>query len=163
MASSMYNVAGKTKGYIASASVNSGAPSLITAAGTGDAAAVTGYTIDRKGTDVGSLAQSCELSIGYLAALTNTKTLSFTVAYQESADASTWDTAVTLQAATVAKTATSTTNFEGVVNLVLALNSLKRYIRFNITPDLNNTATDTAEFVAIATLGGFACSEDAVG
>jgi hypothetical protein len=157
------DVAGHVKGYIACASVNSGAPSLVTAAGTGDNTKVTGYTIDRKGTTNGTMAYSCELSIGYLAALTNAKTLSFAVEYQESSDNSSWATAVVLQAATVAETAGSSTNFEGVVNLSLDLSTLKRYVRFNITPDLSHSSTDTAEFVAIATLGGFASSEDAEG
>jgi hypothetical protein len=157
----LYNIAGKVKPYYACGSDNSGAPSLVTAAGTGDNSKVTGTTIDRKGTDVGSMAQSCELAIAWKTALTDTKTLSLAVEYQTSADNSSWDTAVVMQAATVVKTATATTNYVGIEKFTLDLTSLKRYVRFSVTPDLSHTGTDTALFVAVANLV-FPNSEDAV-
>lgn len=157
----MTNLAGEIRCAIAGNSVNSGAPVLVTAAGTGDNTKVTGTTIDRKGSTAGTLADSAVLAIGYVAALTNTKTLSFAVEYQTSADNSTWDTAVVMQAATVAVTATSSTNFSGVVELSLDCSSLKRYIRFNITPDLSASGTDTATYSAVCILGGHQVSGDA--
>lgn len=134
---------------IANFSADSGAPSVVTAAGTGDNTKVTGATVNRKG------AESCVLAIGWAAALTDEKTLSLAIEIQESDDDSTWDTAVVLQAATVIKTATATTNYSDVYKVKVDLKERKQYVRFNITPDLSNTATDTAEFVAVACLMGY--------
>ena len=143
-------------GSIASASVNSGAPSLVTAAGTGDATKVTGDTVDRKVSGGSALADSLVLVTAYLAALADTKTLSFAIELQESSDDSSWDTAEVVIAATVVATGTTGgTNETGVNVQNISLRSRKRYIRFNLTPDLSATATDTALFTASAVLGGY--------
>src|SRR6201986_3630052 len=88
--------------YLSCVSIGAG---TLTAAGTGDATEGTGQTIDRDGYDSGVVC------ISWAATLANTKTISFAVTVQESADGTTWDTAVAIQAATVAKTATSSTTF----------------------------------------------------
>lgn len=136
-------------GAVASASANSGAPSLITAGGTGDNVAVTGQTINRE-----KLPLSGKLCIPFLAALTDTESISFTVAIQESADGSSWDSAETLQSATVAATSSGGSNEHGVVTLDVDLSGRKQYVRFNITPDLSASDTDTALFAAVFVLGG---------
>lgn len=118
-----------------------------TAGGTGDATAVTGATIDRQGFGSG------KLSIAYLTTLAATKTLSFAVEYQDSADGSTWNTAVAIQASTVAATGALTASV-GKVEFSVDLTGLQRYVRFNFTPDLSNTATDTALCAATFVLGG---------
>jgi hypothetical protein len=120
----------------------------LTAAGTGDNTAVTGATIDRRGYG------SAHLVIQYKTTLTDTKTLAFAVEYQESDDGSTWDTATALQASTVALTGSSSTNALGKVEFDVDLSLKKRYIRFNYTPDLNNSGTDTAVTSATCVLGG---------
>jgi hypothetical protein len=149
----LQDTAGNVVNKDANSSINSGAPSLVTAGGTGDGTKVTGQSLDRR---VGTAyANSCALATGWVAALTDTKTISFTVEYQDSADQSTWNTAVAVQAITVAQTATATTNYRGVVENLLDLTSLERYVRFNVTCTLSNTATDTASFHSIATFGGY--------
>lgn len=121
--------------------------SMATAAGTGDNTAVTGATIDRLGYE------SAKVTVGYLTTLTADKTLSLAIAYQESSDGSNWDTAVDLQTATVAKTG-AVTAAVGEVSHSLDLRAKKRYIRFNYTPDLSHSGTDTAVTFAVAVLGG---------
>lgn len=125
---------------------NSGAPIAITAAGTGDATAVTGATIDCLGFG------SAVAVIEGLAALTAAKTISVAAEIQESADGSTWDTAEALYAATVMATGAGNKTFiqESSINLA----GRKRYLRVNFTPDLSNTATDTAIVTASLVLGG---------
>jgi hypothetical protein len=117
------------------------------AAGTGDNTAVTGASIDRLGYG------SASFVIAYKTTLTAAKTLSFAAAYQESSDNSSWDTAVTLQASTVAATGAVTAEV-GKVRFDLDLAGKKRYIRFNFTPDLSNTSTDVVDCAAVCVLGG---------
>ena len=155
------NLGGSVRCKIAGNSSNAGAPVLVTAAGTGDNTKVTGTTVDRKGTTGGTLADSCVLAIGWVAALTNAKSLAFAVEIQDSADDSTWNTAVVLQASTVAKLAGSSTNFSGTVELDVNLAPYARYVRFNITPDLSASGTDTATYSAVCVLGGHQTSGDA--
>lgn len=118
-----------------------------TAGGTGDNTAVTGASIDRMGYNSGKLA------IGYRTSVTAAKTLSFAVEYQESSDNSTWGTAVALQAATTAETG-ALTNKVNQITFDVDLSNKKRYIRFNFTPDLSNTLTDTVDCAAIFVMGG---------
>jgi hypothetical protein len=161
----MRDVAGSVRNYIAGCSQTAGGVPIQTIAGaTEDNVKVTGFTIDRKGTTNGSYAMSCELAVVHLATLANTKSLSFSAEYQTSADASSWDTAVVLYAATTVDTGDGvSTEFTGTKNTSLDLSSLKRYVRFNVTPNLSNTATDVTAWMAVATLGGYASSEDAEG
>lgn len=132
-------------------SANSGAPVLITAGGTGDGVKITGQTIDRLSS--GCMADSCQVATAYLASLTAAKTLSLAHEYQDSADGSTWNTAVVLEASTVKETGAG--NKRGVDEHDINLRSLQRYIRVNVTPDLSHTSTDTCTFATIVTLGGF--------
>ncbi len=128
---------------------NSGAPSLITAAGTGDNTAVTGAGIDRAAYN---MPESAAVNLGWLAALSASQTLSLAVSIQESADNSSWDTAEVLQASTVV--ATGAGNKSGVTKLAVNLKNRKRYFRINFTPDLSAGATDTALVNAVAVMGG---------
>jgi len=120
-----------------------------TAASTGDATKVTGQTIDRKDFLSGVL------MIAFKAALTEDKTISFAVEIEESADGSNFDTAVALQTATVAATGGSSGSTEyGVVEIDENLKGRKRYVRYNITPDLSHSGTDTLTWAAALVLGG---------
>lgn len=121
---------------------------VLTAGATEDGVEVTGETIDRQGFD------SMKLVISYLATLADTKSLSFGIKEQESADGSTWDTATVVQASTAAVTSDGGTNEAGTVEANINLRSKKRYVRYNITPDLSATGTDTAVWTAAAILGG---------
>lgn len=128
---------------------NSGAPIAITAGGTGDNTAVTGFTIDRQDYD------SVSFLILWVAALANTESLDLnSVEYQESDDGSSWDTAVSLQDDKTLATSSGGTNESGVEKIDLSLRGKKRYIRLNFTPDLSASGTDTAVLGAVAVLGG---------
>ena len=149
MATPRTDLGSSVKSVIAGASVASTAPAIVTAGGAGDATKVTGQTIDRKGYYSGVLA------VGWYAELADTKTFSLAVEIQESDNASSWDTAVALLAATVVATGDSpTTDFHGVTELDINFKGRKRYARFNVTPDLSNTSADLAVWTAVCTLGG---------
>ena len=118
-----------------------------TAAGTGDNTAVTGATVDRQGFG------SAKVVVSWKTSLTASQTLALAVAYQDSADGSSWNTAVALQAsATVATSAL--TNSVDEVQFDLDMTGLQRYVRINFTPDLSHSATDTAVVAATIILGG---------
>lgn len=119
----------------------------VTAAGAGDNAAVTGATIDRRGYG------SAKVTVAYKTTLASAETLQFAIEYQESDDGSSWDTAVALQAATTAQTGVQTAKV-GDVSHSLDLGGKKRYIRFNYTPNLSASGTDTADTAAVCVLGG---------
>jgi len=138
----------------ACSSETAGAPALIVAAGAGDATKVTGQSINRLVN--GAMANSAQISTAFLAALTAAKTLSLAHEIQESADGSSWDAAEVLQAATVVETgAGNKRGTHAPAALALDLTKRKQYFRVNVTPDLSNTATDTATFHTQAVLAGF--------
>lgn len=148
-----------------SSQTSGGVPIQTIAGATEDTVKVTGDTIDRY--QSGALADSMVLCIMALATLANDKSLKFAVEYQESANDSDWDTAIVVKASAVLLTGDGvSTEFEGQVEYALNLrgNSStatasqplgKRYIRFNITPDLTASTTDVASWDAVAVLGGF--------
>jgi hypothetical protein len=144
-----------TKAADANASASSGAPVLILAGGTGDGVKITGQSIDRYASDGIAIADSVVVTTSYLAALADTKTLSLAHEVQYSADNSSWDTAVVIEASTVKATSSGGTNERGVDEHNLNLRGQKRYFRINVTPDLSATGTDTATFHTIATMGGY--------
>jgi hypothetical protein len=131
-----------------------GAASPVAADGAIDNVAVTGATINRMvaGTE-GDQLNSGKLILSYMTTLTAAKTLSFAIAYQESADGSSWDTAVALQTATVAATGAVTASL-GTVEYNVNLHDKKQYIRFNYTPDLSHSGTDTATTSLVFVAGG---------
>jgi hypothetical protein len=120
----------------------------LTAAGTGDNTAVTGQSVDLIDYD------GIKVVLGYKAALTDAKSLKLAVEYQESADDSSWDTAVALQASTIAVTSDGGTTEYGTVEFDLDASKLKRYVRVNFTPDLDAAGTDTALVSCIVIKGG---------
>jgi hypothetical protein len=124
-------------------------PETVTAGGTNDGVKMTGKTIDTLGF------LSCALVTNVSSKLTDTKTVSLAIEYQTSADGSAWATAVALLATTVIDTGTgSVTEFQTANKQVLKLKDLPRYIRFNVTMTLSNTATDVAHFESNCVLGG---------
>lgn len=119
----------------------------VTAAGAGDATKVTGETIDREAYG------SAKLSIAYKTTLGASATLTFAVERQESANGTDWDAAVVIQDAAIAKTG-AVTGFVGSVSFDMDFAGYKRYVRFNVTPDLSAGSADTADFQTVAILGG---------
>lgn len=125
-----------------------------TAAGAGDATKITGDAIDRLA--AGGPFESAVVHINWRTSLTAAKTLSLALEVQESADNSNWDTAVALFAATVVATGEQTA-LDGVTEYDdVDFYTRKRYVRYNVTPDLSHTATDTAIVAYGAVLGGAA-------
>lgn len=126
----------------------------ITAGGSGDNTKVIGATLDRF--DGGQQHfNSAALSIAYEAALAQGATLSFAVEIQESEDGSTWDTVEEVQASTVAATGpTGGGIVYGCVRLRESYEVRSRYIRYNVTPNLSASGTDTAKVAVIAVMGG---------
>lgn len=122
-----------------------------TAAGAGDNTAVLAAAgFDTR--DVHSLV----LVTHCLHTLTAAKTLSLAIRVQESDDNSAFDAATVLLAATVVATGVST-NGETVHELKVDLRGLlnrKRYLKFEVTPDLSNTATDTCTIRTMAVTAG---------
>lgn len=122
---------------------------IATAAGAGDATKVTGQTIDRDNFF------SASIMISYKTTLAEDETLSFAIERQESEDGTTWDTAVAEQSATVAATgATGGSTEYGVVKIDVNLTAQKQYVRYNVTPDLSASGTDTLTWAAACVLGG---------
>lgn len=118
-----------------------------TAAGTGDNTAVTGATIDRKGYD------SLQLGMAWKTSLTASETLAIAAEIQDSADGSSWNTAVALYAATTVATG-ALTNSVGAKRTNVDLTGYDRYVRINFTPNLSASGTDVAVVAATAFLGG---------
>lgn len=115
------------------------AQTSVTAGGSGDNTKIIGEKIDRIGYESGLLVINANSTIA------TTKTLSYAVEIQDSADGTNWNAAVVLQALTVVYTAVgATTNIVTETPLVVGLAKYGRYVRFNVTPDLNASGTDTS-------------------
>lgn len=118
-----------------------------TAASTGDNTKVTGDSIIKTGYD------ACLLAIVGTLTVADTETLSYAVEIQDSADGSTWNTATSLKSATVVHTSDGgDTDQSFTVPLEVDVSDYDKYIRFNITPDLSASSTDTCNWNAVAVL-----------
>ena len=118
------------------------------AAGTGDNTKVTGQTIDRLGFRSGSVLISMKTVLAEAA------TLTIAIEIQESDDGSTWDTAEVIQAATTVETGNTGGSTEyPCLKVDDKFESRKRYIRYNITPNLSASGTDTVHWGAVCILG----------
>lgn len=124
-----------------------------TAAGSGDNTEVDGATINKA--TLGFKAESVVFSVPARALLAATKTLTLTANLQDSANGSSW-TDITDPAVILTLTGGGGGSTEiGVGRLGYDLNKARQYIRIQCTPDLSNTATDTAVMGAgIATFAG---------
>ncbi len=129
----------------------------VTAAGSGDATAINGSTIDLQGKPK---AESVVFEIPLYADLDNAETLAVTGIVQESPNGSDWTTLVaSATLATLTGDAVSGGSTEtGIARLGANLNqalSTTRYIRCVITPDLSRSGIDTAVIGAgVAVFGG---------
>ena len=139
---------GHLKLFDSGAPTSSSAPLAITAAGTGDATAVTGQTIDTQA----QRGDSMVFIVAAHADLTATKVLTVAAELQESSDDSTWDTAEVLWAA--ATVVSGTGEQYGSKMARVDLIARKRYIRFNYTPDMSAASADTAVLVGVALMAG---------
>jgi len=115
-----------------------------------DGVKVTGETIDR--IDFNSLV----LETLWVTTLAITQTFSITIGEQQSDDDSDWDTETVVQAVTVAATGlvSAGATYKGLIEDDINLTAKKRYVRYNITPTLSASGTDTAAFLASVIKGG---------
>lgn len=133
--------------------LNGGGGRLV-AAGAGDNTKITGQTIDRGGASGSQMYQSCIVNVGWHANLGATKSLSLANEMQDSADGSNWNAAVPLYTSTIVATSAGGGDVYGTTQSNIDLSKNARFIRFNPTPDLSNTSTDTAEVMQQVTLAG---------
>lgn len=147
-----------------------------TAGGTGNNTAVTGLTIDRQALQPYGAATAIDNAtpigavflLHYEAALGSGDTLSINaVKVEHSADGSTWSTYADQSAvasdinydwpaAGVVDTgAAGGSTQRGVVAFGTNLQGAMRYVRFDFTPDLSATSTDTASISVSAALTGY--------
>jgi hypothetical protein len=110
-----------------------------TAAGSGDNTAVVGAVIDRMDLKMPS---SMVAITTWSAALTDTKKLSITTLI-EHADLVGGPFTTLSTTTTVAKLATASVTYTGVVKIEQDLGSAKRFLRTTITPDLDASGADT--------------------
>jgi hypothetical protein len=122
----------------------------IVAGGSGNNVKVIGTTLDREGFNAGSLPYSAKFSVLFTTALSASETLSLAFDVQTSADNVNWTDFATTTSAIVASA-----SGESQTSLGVDLTGAMRYVRCNFTPDLSNTATDTATLVACAFFAGF--------
>lgn len=123
-----------------------------TAAGSGDATEVDGATLDTS--TLGARANSVVFVVQAKAVLTATKTLTITANLQDSANGSSW-TDITDPATILTLTGAGGGSTEtGAATLGYDLSRARQYVRIQATPDLSNTATDTATIGGVAVFGG---------
>jgi hypothetical protein len=123
------------------------ASTAVTAGGGGDAAEITGSTID---TMAQPKAESVVFEIPCVTTLTADKTLVVAGKIQDSANGSDW-TDLVASATLLTLIATGS----GVARVGVDLNKARRYVRVMATPNLSHTSTDTAVVGAgIAEFGG---------
>ena len=114
----------------------------VTAAGTGDATEITGATIDKN--TLGFHAESVVFETPVRAVLAATKTITITMNIEDSADGNSWADVSTAAVELTLLGGSGGTTETGVARHGYDLNKLRRYIRVMVTPDMSNTATDTA-------------------
>lgn len=109
----------------------------------------TGAVVDRRGFNSGSIL------IPWAATCTDTKKLTVTVKRYQSADNSNWDAAETVKAATDVFTAAAPTlSGTGVIRIDEDWSSVKGYVKYSVTADLDASGTDTATYGLVVVKGG---------
>lgn len=127
-----------------------------TAAGTGDATAVTGLYVDRTQTDAGPFL-SAKLVINWSATLAATKTLSLAAQFKDATDASGTGVAnygTAIAAAVVATGPAGGGTVTGTTEIDVDLSHAREFFTADITPDLSATGTDTVAWSASYVLFG---------
>ncbi len=123
-----------------------------TAGGAGDNTELVGEILDRQGYE------SCMIAVPYKAALGTAESLSLALTVEESLDGVTFDAAAVLLASTAVATQAAAGTCQDVYFLKVNLSGVgaprKRYLRFNLTPNLSRANTDTAILSALVILGG---------
>lgn len=124
-----------------------------TAAGSGDNTKMTLVEVDRVDAN-GGIAMSAILVVPYTTTLAQAETLSLTLGITDCATSSgSYSTATSL----LAKTAISTGGTGGSTNtdvyeVRVDLRGYNRYLKFEVTPDLSASGTDTAKIMPLVIL-----------
>lgn len=146
------NIAGEIGAAYALASTS------LTAGGGGDNTLITGTSIDTSSALVApSLYPKNFNSVAFViagtATLTAAKGITITALIEDSADGSSWATLVASSTiVSVTSAGGGTVTFSGKVGV--SLDTARKYVRVKVTPDLSNTATDTATVFGVAVFGG---------
>lgn len=134
------------------APVNASDSGSATAGGTGDATAVNGIIIDR---DAHGHALSACFATRYKTTLAQTKTLTLAYSLKHGDDSGLSDVSEFASGSVVVATGpTGGATVRDILRTAIDLAGAKRYIRFDVTPDLSASGTDTAEFSTVAVFGG---------
>lgn len=123
------------------------------AGGAGDAAEVTSVIIDR---NAHKMPLSALFAFGFSAVLAAAATLkiAYTIEHGDAADMSDAANFSVGAAAVVATGAAGGSTETGVLEVPLALDGAKQYLRIKFTPDLSAANTDTAKVAALVIVGG---------
>lgn len=123
-----------------------------TAGGSGDATAVNGRSLDVTTLAAGK-AESVAFLIAVKATLAATKTLTVAAKIQKSSDGTNWTDVATATVLTLTGATGGSTEY-GTGKIGVSLEYCAQYVRVVVTPDLSNTATDTAQLSGVAVFGG---------
>lgn len=126
-----------------------------TAGGAGDATAIDGDYIDRKGNN--GIALSAKLVVAFTAALAGGETLSIAAKFQDATDGAgsgVADIGDALASTVVATGASGGSTETGTVEMDIDLGSAREFIRSVVTPDLSAGGTDTCNITAVLVLYG---------
>lgn len=126
------------------------AKSIIAGETATDNVAITGVEIDRTGYDW------AKFVVAWTTTVAENKSLKIAAGYQESDTTTTgYETEVALQATTIVKTGgTGGGTYTGTTEFDIPLTNKKQFMKFNFTPDLTATSTDTAHLAGVVLLGG---------
>lgn len=125
-----------------------------TANGSGDNTKMTLAEVDRLDSATGGLAKSAIIVVPYTTALASAETLSLTIGITDCATSNgSYSSAVAVLAKTVVSTGGSggTTNTD-VYEARVDLAPYARFIKFEVTPDMSASGTDTAKVMPLVVL-----------
>lgn len=130
-----------------------GANTAVTAGGAGDNTAVTGVIFDRAAL---GWPQSAVFAIPFTTTLAATQSLAINSCVVQSGEAANLSDATTFATRPNGNVATSAGGgtVTGTVEFDVNLSGAGRYVRFNYTPDLSASGTDTAALSSVAVFGG---------
>ena len=133
--------------------VAGGAPTALTAAGTGDNTQIVGNIVDR---NANYTPLSGVFAVAYNTTLAASQTLSlaYTIEGSDNSDLSSPTTLATATSYVIVPSATAAQTVSGVVEVNLNFRTAGQYVRGKFTPDLSASGTDTAGVAAVWVLGG---------
>lgn len=131
-------------------------PRVITAGTTADGLEITGYDIGLS-TGFTNKPHSVKVVIPYSASLSAAETVTFTGNFQQGATTAAFaDSAGSTFSVTIGSTAsTAAQTLNDAFSRDLTLKGDWDYVRFQVTPSISSTVTDTLDIGGVAVFGGF--------